>query len=155
MPKIKFETVQTAEQEHKMDPNPTAVLMQFIQLQAEERREERRQSEERFAQLLQTMQGLHAGNTVNAGNAAAVTTHAAHAAPNVQPQILRPPSNIKLLSETPNMAEFATWRKSWEDYYQPCRSAWPRNAVSAIENTHVSRIPGHIRRVDPRCCCNT
>jgi hypothetical protein len=31
-------------------------------------------------------------------------------------QTLRPPTNVTLLSGTPSMAEFTSWKKSWEDY---------------------------------------
>lgn len=120
----------------------TAILLQFMQQQAIDRqrweddgREERRQADERIAQILQAMQGLNAGNAVAPINAAQAT-HAAH----VQPQILRPPSNVKLLSETLNMAEFTIWKKSWEDYALINRvDRHDRETQLAALRTHMSQ----------------
>jgi len=94
-------------------PDQMSVILKLIQQQDDDRkqfqetlRQEQRAAEERFTQLLQTMQPT--GPNFNS----AEINHATQMAK----QTLRPPTNVTLLSGTPSMAEFTSWKKSWEDY---------------------------------------
>lgn len=119
-----------------------ALILQIMQQQADERkqqadertrlhdelRQERKATEERFGLLLQAIQQSGQLHTPTSASST------------VQPPALRIPACTNQLSGTPTMAEFSTWRKSWQDFALINRvTQHDRLVQMAALRTHLSQ----------------